>query len=81
MSVVCREVWAFVSGYSLVRKSPNDCGVPECDREALTMRRPWPTGGCFNMGGKYTSWFVPFFKSLIKLQALGSVELHTCTHI
>jgi hypothetical protein len=22
------------------------CGVSECDREALTMRRPWPTMGC-----------------------------------
>jgi hypothetical protein len=22
------------------------CGVSECDREASTMRKPWPTTGC-----------------------------------
>jgi len=35
-----------VTGRSLVRRNPTDCGVPECDREASTMRRPWPDGGC-----------------------------------
>jgi hypothetical protein len=25
------------------------CGVSECDREASTMRRPWPTRGSFAM--------------------------------
>jgi hypothetical protein len=29
--------------------SPTKCGVSECDREAWTMRRPWPTRGCFAM--------------------------------
>ena len=23
-----------------------ECGVTECDREASTMRMPWPIGGC-----------------------------------
>jgi hypothetical protein len=32
------------------------CGVSECDREALTMRRPWPTRGCHAMGGKKKEW-------------------------
>jgi hypothetical protein len=27
------------------------CCVPECDREASIMRRPWPTGGCGPTGG------------------------------
>jgi hypothetical protein len=27
------------------------CGVSECDREASIKRRPWPTRGCFAMGG------------------------------
>jgi hypothetical protein len=35
-----------VAGRSLVQRSPTECGVPECDREALIMRRPWPTAGC-----------------------------------
>jgi hypothetical protein len=28
-----------------------ECGVPECDREASIMRRPWPTRGCCATGG------------------------------
>jgi hypothetical protein len=82
VSVVCREVLAFVSGLSLLRKSPTECGVSECDREALIMRRSWPTEGCFNMGGgKILYDLYPSSKviRLIKLKALGSVELHTCT--
>jgi len=38
-------------GRFLVQSSPIECGVSECDREASTMRRPWPTGGCCAMGG------------------------------
>ena len=33
------------SGWSLVQRSPTDCGVSECDGETSIMRRPWPTGG------------------------------------
>jgi hypothetical protein len=36
-----REVSA--TGRLLVQKNPTECGVSECDREASTMRRPWPT--------------------------------------
>jgi hypothetical protein len=32
------------------KRSPAECGVSECDREASIMRRPWPTGGCCSMG-------------------------------
>jgi len=31
---------------SLAQMSPTECGVSECNREASTMRRPWPTKGC-----------------------------------
>jgi hypothetical protein len=34
---------------SLVKRSPTECGVSECDRETSTMRRPWPTRGCCAM--------------------------------
>jgi hypothetical protein len=30
-------------------RSSTECGVPECDRESLIMRRPWPTGSCWAM--------------------------------
>jgi hypothetical protein len=44
-SVVCCQVEGSVSGSSIVQRSPTECGVSECDREASAMRRPWPTGG------------------------------------
>jgi hypothetical protein len=39
-------------GRSLVQRSPTECGVSECDREASIMRRPWPIGGRCATGGK-----------------------------
>ena len=41
------------SGCSLVQRSPTECGVSECDREASIMRRPFPTRGCCVMGCIY----------------------------
>ena len=35
----------FASGWSLIQRSPTECGVSECDSEASIMRRPWPTRG------------------------------------
>ena len=40
----CVEVSA--SDWSVVQRSPTDCGVPECDHETSMKWRPWPTGGC-----------------------------------
>jgi hypothetical protein len=51
VSYVCCQVSA--PGWSLVQRSPTECGVSECDREASTMRRPWPIRACCAMGGKY----------------------------
>ena len=34
VSVVCCHVEVSASGRSLVRRSPTECGVSECDREA-----------------------------------------------
>jgi hypothetical protein len=45
VSVVCCQAEVSASGWSLVQRSPTDCGVSEGDREASTKRRPWPTGG------------------------------------
>jgi hypothetical protein len=42
LSVVCCQVEVSATGRSLVRRSPTECGVPECDREASTMRSPTP---------------------------------------
>ena len=48
-SVVCCHVEVSATCRSLVQRSPTDCGVSECNREASIMRRPWPTGGCCAM--------------------------------
>jgi len=39
-----------LSSRGLIQRSPIDCGVPECDREASIMR-PCSTRGCCAMGG------------------------------
>jgi hypothetical protein len=49
VSVVCCQVEVSASSRSLVQRSPTDCGVSVCDRESSTLRRLWPTGGCFSM--------------------------------
>jgi hypothetical protein len=44
VSVVCCQVEVSASSRSLVQRSPTECGVPECNGEASSARRPWPTG-------------------------------------
>jgi len=46
VSVVCCQVEVYATDRSLVQRSPTECGVPECDHEASTMRRTWPPRGC-----------------------------------
>jgi hypothetical protein len=55
VSVVCCQVEVSATGWSLIQRSPTDCGVSECDREASTVRRPWPIGGCCAIGKKKVS--------------------------
>jgi len=43
VSVVGCQVEVFASGCSLVRRSPTQCGMSECDHEFSIMRKPWPT--------------------------------------
>ena len=43
VSVMCYQLQVSASGWSLVQRSPTDCGVSECDSESSIMRRPWPT--------------------------------------
>ena len=46
VSVVCCQVQIYTSGLSLAYRSPTECGVSECDREASIMKRSWPTRSC-----------------------------------
>jgi hypothetical protein len=54
VSVVCCQVEVSASCWSLFQRSPTECGVSECDREASIMRRPWLTRGCCAIGKKKT---------------------------
>jgi hypothetical protein len=49
VSVLFYQVAASGSGRSVVQRSPTKCRVPECDREASIIWRPWPTKGCCAM--------------------------------
>jgi len=49
VSVVCCQVQVSPSVWPLVQRSPTECGVPECHREASTLMRFWPTLGCWPM--------------------------------
>jgi hypothetical protein len=43
---VCCEVEVSARDRSLVQRSHTECFVCECDHEASTVRRPWPTRSC-----------------------------------
>jgi len=44
--VLCCKEKVLASSWSLVQRSPTECSVPECDREASTVKRPSLTWGC-----------------------------------
>jgi len=44
VSGVCCQVEVSASGWSLIQRSPTECGVSECHCGSSTMRRPWPNG-------------------------------------
>jgi hypothetical protein len=52
VSVLCCQVGVSASDWPLVQRSPTECGVSECDREASIVRKPWSIRGCFAMGKK-----------------------------
>jgi hypothetical protein len=56
VSCECCQVEVTATGWSLVQRSPTECVVSECDREASTMRRPWPTRGCCAIGSSPVTW-------------------------
>jgi hypothetical protein len=48
VSVVFCQVEASATDWSLVQRSPTECGVSECNREASIMGRPMPPKGLSN---------------------------------
>jgi hypothetical protein len=64
VSLVCCQVKLFALGLLLVQWDPAECVVSDCDRKALIIVRPWPTGGGWVMETKIC-FCLP---SLIKVQ-------------
>jgi hypothetical protein len=50
MSVSCECCELSSRGLCVGQRSPTECDVSECDREASIMWRPCPTGGCCDIG-------------------------------
>jgi len=42
--VVCCQVQISAASRSLVQRSPDECGVSECDSDASKIGTPWPNG-------------------------------------
>ena len=59
VSVVCCQVEVSATGWSLVQRSPTDCGcVVVCDLETSSrMRRLWPALGCCAIKKKNYIWW------------------------
>ena len=52
VSIACSQEEVSASGRSPIQRNPAEFGVPKCDREALVMRKLWPTRCCRAMGEK-----------------------------
>jgi hypothetical protein len=76
VSAVWCRVEVSASGWSLVKRSPTECGVSECDLETSIMRRPRPTRGCRAM--KKNRLKSKKVKSLIRLWNMPSVAFYIC---
>jgi hypothetical protein len=70
VSIVCCQVEVSVTSWPLIQRSPTECGVSECDREASTMRRPWPTRGCCVMKKKYKPVLMPNYKLTLLINSM-----------
>jgi len=47
--VECCQLEVSATSWSLLQRSPTDCGVSKRDRKASMRRRSWPTGECCAM--------------------------------
>jgi len=61
---LCCQVEVSESSWSHVQRNPTECGVSECDREALIMRRLWPTRALLRHEGIIT---YPVFLSSVNI--------------
>jgi hypothetical protein len=60
VSVVCRQVEVSTSSWSLVQRSPTECGVSECDCGASTKKRARPIRDFRVMGKRKTTYIINY---------------------
>jgi len=71
LSVVCCQVEVSATGWSLVQRSPTECEVSECDREASIMRGTLAPWGLLCHGDNY----------VIHVNEVSSILWHCIIHI
>jgi len=74
--VVCCQVEVSATGRSLVQRSPTECGVSKCDREASPTRRSWPTGDVEPWEKKLNIQSVPRSKHSVSVIKSGQLMLY-----
>jgi len=74
VSVLCCQVEVSASDRSLVQRSPTECCVSECDREASIMRRAWPIGGRWAVGRNYQTQLVCYNANCCNLSSVSLRE-------
>jgi hypothetical protein len=75
VGVVCCEAEFSPLDWPFIQRSPTECGVSECDREASIMGKPWPTWDWCAVGEKHTAVLL-YGVMLLRLVVLllGAVE-------
>ena len=84
VSVVCCQVEVSATDWSLVHRSPTECGVSECDCEVRIMRRSWPTKYCCTTGEKkqYSSFCIQksrYFLSTLSISLIPYLTKNPCS--
>ena len=77
VSVVCLQIEVSLSGWSLVQRSPTDCGVSECNREALIIGF---TGSLGAVAPRKTEIPFPFIFYADSICDLPSPENSECSY-
>jgi hypothetical protein len=69
--ILCCQIEASASGWSLIQRCPIDYGVFGFDLEASTMRRPWPARDCHVIERKKT---LELIQSMFAIPTRGSIN-------
>jgi hypothetical protein len=80
VSVACCQIEVSVSSWSLVPRNLTECGVSECDCEASTMVRTWPTRDCCAMKKNLKSVLITLMNSKHIIYTIWNWLHQSCSH-